>query len=221
MELRRSCKFVLPKEMSPFFLWIGKNIRERIVSANFVDQNDKQNVMETFSDKMLGTIGKKLMSKVTHFLIFKVWNKELSPTKEKLLLQIPFFQKNGISESNFFSIETFRYLNVKFSVYRYHDGIFQINFICVETTMVSFKSILFVQRPRWYLSFTIWLSFYQKFRSWRMRSLPCSSRLSMTKSQISRFLFSASSDNRRRVFSPTGKSDCTISAIMSSLSFAT
>ena len=24
MELRRSCKFVLPKEMSPFFLWIGK-----------------------------------------------------------------------------------------------------------------------------------------------------------------------------------------------------
>ena len=72
MELRRSCKFVLPKEMSPFFLWIGKNIRERIVSANFVDQNDKQNVMQTFSDKMLGTIGKKLMSKVTHFLIFKV-----------------------------------------------------------------------------------------------------------------------------------------------------
>ena len=72
MELRRSCKFVLPKEMSPFFLWIGKNIREKIVSANFVDQNDKQNVMETFSDKMLGTIGKKLMSKVTHFLIFKV-----------------------------------------------------------------------------------------------------------------------------------------------------
>ena len=72
MELRRSCKFVLPKEMSPFLLLIGKNIRERIVSANFVDQNDKQNVMETFSDKMLGTIGKKLMSKVTHFLIFKV-----------------------------------------------------------------------------------------------------------------------------------------------------
>ena len=144
MELRRSCKFVLPKEMSPFFLWIGKNIRERIVSANFVDQNDKQNVMETFSDKMLGTIGKKLMSKVTHFLIFKVWNKVLSPTKEKLLLQIPFFSKNGIPESNFCSIETFRYLNVKFSVYRYHDGIFQINFICVETTMVSFKSILFV-----------------------------------------------------------------------------
>ena len=89
MELRRSCKFVLPKEMSPFFLWIGKNIRERIVSANFVSvknirkellpqilwirtPNDKQNVMETFSDKMLGTIGKKLMSKVTHFLIFKV-----------------------------------------------------------------------------------------------------------------------------------------------------
>ena len=72
MELRRSCKFVLPKEMSPFFLWIGENIIERIVSANFVDQNDKQNVMETFSDKMLGTIGKKLMSKVTHFLIFKV-----------------------------------------------------------------------------------------------------------------------------------------------------
>jgi len=75
--------------MSPFFLWIGKNIRERIVSANFVyiknirkellpqilwirTPNDKQNVMETFSDKMLGSIGKKLMSKVTHFLIFKV-----------------------------------------------------------------------------------------------------------------------------------------------------
>lgn len=35
-----------------------------------------------------------------------------------------------------------------------------------------------------------------------------------------RFRFSASSDNRRRVFSPTEKSDCTISAIMSSLSFA-
>lgn len=51
---------------------VGKNIRERIVSANFVDQNDKQNVMETFSDKMLGSIGKKLISKVTHFLIFKV-----------------------------------------------------------------------------------------------------------------------------------------------------
>ena len=37
MELRRSCKFVLPKEMSPFFLWIGKNIRKRTASTNFVD----------------------------------------------------------------------------------------------------------------------------------------------------------------------------------------
>ena len=34
MELRRSCKFVLPKEMSPFFLWIGENIVEKYISAN-------------------------------------------------------------------------------------------------------------------------------------------------------------------------------------------
>ena len=34
MELRRSCKFVLPKEMSPFFLWIGENIIEKYISAN-------------------------------------------------------------------------------------------------------------------------------------------------------------------------------------------
>ena len=34
MELRRSCKFVLPKEMSPFFLWIGENIIEKHISAN-------------------------------------------------------------------------------------------------------------------------------------------------------------------------------------------
>jgi hypothetical protein len=88
MELRRSCKFVLPKEMSPFFLWIGKykgkncfckfcglkNIRKELLPQILWIRtpNDKQNVMETFSDKMLGSIGKKLMSKVTHFLIFKV-----------------------------------------------------------------------------------------------------------------------------------------------------
>ena len=34
MELRRSCKFVLPKEMSPFFLGIGENIIEKYISAN-------------------------------------------------------------------------------------------------------------------------------------------------------------------------------------------
>ena len=34
MELRRSCKFVLPKEMSPFFLLAGENIIEKHISAN-------------------------------------------------------------------------------------------------------------------------------------------------------------------------------------------
>ena len=34
MELRRSCKFVLPKEMSPFFLWIGETISKRMMPAN-------------------------------------------------------------------------------------------------------------------------------------------------------------------------------------------
>ena len=34
MELRRSCKFVLPKEMSPFFLLAGDNIIEKHISAN-------------------------------------------------------------------------------------------------------------------------------------------------------------------------------------------
>ena len=34
MELRRSCKFVLPKEMSPFFLGIGETISERMMPAN-------------------------------------------------------------------------------------------------------------------------------------------------------------------------------------------
>jgi hypothetical protein len=57
------CKFCglknIRKELLPQILWIRT-------------PNDKQNVMETFSDKMLGSIGKKLMSKVTHFLIFKV-----------------------------------------------------------------------------------------------------------------------------------------------------
>ena len=33
MELRRSCKFVLPKEMYPFFLWIGK-LSKRMMPAN-------------------------------------------------------------------------------------------------------------------------------------------------------------------------------------------
>ena len=36
MELRRSCKFVLPKEMSPFFLGIGETISKRMMPANFV-----------------------------------------------------------------------------------------------------------------------------------------------------------------------------------------
>ena len=34
MELRRSCKFVLPKEMFPFFLLAGENIIEKHISAN-------------------------------------------------------------------------------------------------------------------------------------------------------------------------------------------
>ena len=34
MELRRSCKFVLPKEMSPFFLLAGNNIIEKHIYAN-------------------------------------------------------------------------------------------------------------------------------------------------------------------------------------------
>ena len=34
MELRRSCKFVLPKEIYAFFLWIGENIVEKYISAN-------------------------------------------------------------------------------------------------------------------------------------------------------------------------------------------
>ena len=34
MELRRSCKFVLPKEMSSFFLLAGDNIIEKHISAN-------------------------------------------------------------------------------------------------------------------------------------------------------------------------------------------
>ena len=34
MELRRSCKFVLPKEMYPFFLLAGENIIEKHISAN-------------------------------------------------------------------------------------------------------------------------------------------------------------------------------------------
>ena len=34
MELRRSCKFVLPKEMYPFFLLAGDNIIEKHISAN-------------------------------------------------------------------------------------------------------------------------------------------------------------------------------------------
>ena len=34
MELRRSCKFVLPKEMYPFFLLVGKTISKRIMPAN-------------------------------------------------------------------------------------------------------------------------------------------------------------------------------------------
>ena len=40
-----------------------------------------------------------------------------------------FFRKSGIWKSNFRSIETFRYLNVKFSIYRYHNGIFYTNFL--------------------------------------------------------------------------------------------
>ena len=47
-----------------------------------------------------------------------------------------FFRKSGIWKSNFWSIETFRYLNVKFSACRYHNGIFYMNFIGIDTTMV-------------------------------------------------------------------------------------
>ena len=53
MELRRSCKFVLPKEMYPFFLLVGKKISERTIYRN-----------------AMGSIDKKIVIKVTHFLIF-------------------------------------------------------------------------------------------------------------------------------------------------------
>ena len=49
-----------------------------------------------------------------------------------------FFRKSGIWKSNFWSIETFRYLNVKFSIYRYRNGIFYMNFIGIDTTMTFF-----------------------------------------------------------------------------------
>ena len=34
MELRRSYKFVLPKEMPPFFLLVGETISKRMMPAN-------------------------------------------------------------------------------------------------------------------------------------------------------------------------------------------
>ena len=49
-----------------------------------------------------------------------------------------FFRESGTWKSNFWSIETFRYLNVKFSACRYHNGIFYMNFIGIDTTMTFF-----------------------------------------------------------------------------------
>ena len=34
VNARASCKFVLPKEMYPFFLWIGETISKRMMPAN-------------------------------------------------------------------------------------------------------------------------------------------------------------------------------------------
>ena len=39
------------------------------------------------------------------------------------------FRESGTWKSNFWSIETFRYLNVKFSIYRYRNGIFYMYFL--------------------------------------------------------------------------------------------
>ena len=57
MELRRSCKFVLPKEMSPFFLWIGENIVEKYISANPVCGTN----IKAPEPAVKGTPGRKFM----------------------------------------------------------------------------------------------------------------------------------------------------------------
>ena len=101
----------------------------------------------------MGSIDKKIMIRVTHFLIFNAWNKGMSPVREKLLLQIPIFLKNGTWRSNFYFIETLWYLNVKFSLYRYHNGIFYANFLCIDTS--TFSKLSFLQptgRRRIFLS---------------------------------------------------------------------
>ena len=82
-----------------------------------------------------------------------------------------FFRESGTWKSNFWSIETFRYLNVKFSIYRYRNGIFYMNFIGIDTTMASFTEFYWYryhdalsydlpQRHRW-SSFSSSLDFLQ------------------------------------------------------------
>ena len=82
-----------------------------------------------------------------------------------------FFRESGTWKSNFWSIETFRYLNVKFSIYRYRNGIFYMNFIGIDTTMASFTEFYWYryhddlsydlpQRHRW-SSFSSSLDFWQ------------------------------------------------------------
>ena len=57
MELRRSCKFVLPKEMSPFFLLAGDNIIEKHISANPVCGTN----IKAPEPAVKGTPGRKFM----------------------------------------------------------------------------------------------------------------------------------------------------------------
>ena len=57
MELRRSCKFVLPKEMSPFFLLAGENIIEKHISANPVCGTN----IKAPEPAVKGTPGRKFM----------------------------------------------------------------------------------------------------------------------------------------------------------------
>ena len=57
MELRRSCKFVLPKEMFPFFLFAGENIIEKHISANPVCGTN----IKAPEPAVKGTPGRKFM----------------------------------------------------------------------------------------------------------------------------------------------------------------
>ena len=57
MELRRSCKFVLPKEMFPFFLLAGDNIIEKHISANPVCGTN----IKAPEPAVKGTPGRKFM----------------------------------------------------------------------------------------------------------------------------------------------------------------